>query len=254
MRILLLAALAAAPLAAQDPAEIRLDQPASGTLAADDPTLEDGSHYDLWVYRGTAGERVRIDLRSTAFDCYLSAGVLDEGAFTVRASNDDVEPGNTDARVDVTVPEGGVLHIRVNSFDAGETGAYTLALGAGPPAAAFTVQEIAPATVAGGEFAEGDATRDNGAPAHFWRFTAEPGARYAILLYSGEVDTFLEVGQGEGEAFAAVQTSDDVDNGTDSRILFDAAEGGTWIIRASTFGPGETGPYRLAIQRLDASR
>ena len=254
MRTIVLALLLATPLAAQEPAQVTRDRPATGALTADDPVLEDGSHYDVWVYRGTAGERIRIDLTSAAFDCFLSAGTMSADGFEARTNNDDVEPGNTDSRVDATVPADGVLYIRVNSYGAGETGSYQLALSEGPPAAALTVQEIAPATVAGGTFAAEDPTRANGAPVHYWRFAADSGARYAIALTSGDVDTFLELGQGEGEAFAAVETNDDVDGSTDSRILFDAAQGGSWIIRVSTFASGETGAYRLAIQRLASSR
>ena len=239
---------------AQTVAPVQLDQPATGTLSDDDPTLGDESHFDLWVLQAEPGTRVRIQLTSNAFDTYLSVGTLDDNGFDVIESNDDYDPPGTDSRLDVRVPTDGMLHIRVNSFSAGESGTYTLVVSAAPNAPVGGVRPIAVATISGAEFMGGETqTRSGGMPVHFWRFDAAAGERYAIVMYSADVDCYLSIGHGEGDSFASIEDSDDVEGGTDSRIIFEPEVSGPVVIRASTFGV-ETGAYRIAIQRLPAGR
>lgn len=235
---------------AQTVTPVQLDQPATGTLSEDDPTLGDASHFDLWVFRGEPGARVRILLTSDAFDTYLSIGTMNSDGFDVMDSNDDYDPPGTDSRLDVRIPADGMLHIRVNSYSAGESGTYTLAVSTAPHAPVGGVRPIAVATASGSEFMDGETeTRSGGIPVHYWRFDAMAGERYAITMSSGDVDCFLSIGYGEGDSFSSIEDSDDVDDGTDSRIIFESEVSGPVVIRASTFGV-ETGAYRLAIQRL----
>ena len=250
----LLAAFLASPAMAQTVQPVALGQPVTGTLSAEDPMLADQTFHDLWVFRGGPGTRVRILLTSEAFDTFLSVGALGAGGLDVSDTNDDYDPPGTNSRLDATVPAGGVLHIRVNSFDAGETGAYTLAVALAPNAPVGGLRPIAVATAAGAEFVDGETqTPPRGMPAHFWQCAAVAGERYAIALYSAKVDCFLSIGHGAGDEFESIEDNDDVDEGTDSRIIFEAPATGPVVIRASTFG-AETGAYRLAIQRLPATR
>lgn len=252
--LLALYALATLPLAAQNPATVVLDTSATGALTAEDPTLEDDSHYDMWVFQGEPGRRVRILLTSSAFDTYLSVGTMDADGFSTTGENDDYDPPGTDSRLDATVPADGMLHIRVNSFSGGETGTYQLSVTLAPNAAVGGVRTIAPATTSGAEFLDGETfTRNGNAPAHFWQFDAVAGERYAIVMYSLDVDCYLSIGQGVGDDFASAMDVDDVDGGTDSRIIYEPTESGPVVVRASTFG-AETGRYQLAVQRLPAGR
>jgi len=97
-------------------------RPASGALAASDPTLSDGSHYHLWTVQARAGDQITVTLESGDFDTYV--GIRDSEG-TVLASNDD-SGGTTNSQVEVTVPGGGVYTVVVTSFNPGATGAYTL--------------------------------------------------------------------------------------------------------------------------------
>ena len=97
----------------------------SGELTADDCRLDlDNSFYDAWTFQGVAGQTVVITMRSTAVDSFLF--LLDPNGFEIE-SNDDSGGGN-DARMSVEIDTSGTYTIYANSFDAGETGAYTLQL------------------------------------------------------------------------------------------------------------------------------
>jgi hypothetical protein len=97
----------------------------SGQLTTDDCRLElDNSFYDAWTFQAVAGQTVQITMRSTAVDSFLF--LLDTNGFEIE-SNDDSGGGN-DARMTVTIDTTGTYTIYANSFDAGETGAYTLQL------------------------------------------------------------------------------------------------------------------------------
>jgi len=98
-------------------------RPATGTLTASDPTLEDGSHYQLWTLQGRGGDAVTVTLESDDFDTYV--GFRD--GEDVLASNDDSN-GTTNSQVEVTLPSGGAYTVVVTSFAAGQTGAYRLSV------------------------------------------------------------------------------------------------------------------------------
>ncbi|HEX8358549.1 MAG TPA: PPC domain-containing protein [Longimicrobium sp.] len=107
------------------PQAVRAGQTVSGSLAESDPKAGDESYYDAWVYEGRAGERLRITLRSTAFDAFLSVGQGLGEAFDDIETDDD-GAGGTDAQVEITLPRAGSYVIRANTLTAGETGPYTL--------------------------------------------------------------------------------------------------------------------------------
>jgi hypothetical protein len=96
-----------------------------GELTEDDSEASDGSYYDLYVYRGRAGETLTITLASDDFDAYLSVGVLENGDYAEMESNDD-GPDGTDSEITVTLPQDGEYLIRANTLIGGETGEYTL--------------------------------------------------------------------------------------------------------------------------------
>lgn len=102
--------------------------PARGALAASDPTLEDRSHFDRWLVQGRQGDRLRITLRSTAFDAYLIITTGDgDGEFL---AEDDDGGGGTDAQLTFELPADGSYHVLANSYGGGEVGDYTLTVDA----------------------------------------------------------------------------------------------------------------------------
>jgi hypothetical protein len=99
----------------------------NGELTESSAQAEDGSFYDLYVYRGRAGEAVTISLASEAFDAFLVVGQVVDGVFRPLESNDD-GPAGTDSFLRMTLPEDGEYLVRANTLMGGETGAYTIRL------------------------------------------------------------------------------------------------------------------------------
>lgn len=109
------------------PNTISAGQTVQGRLESSDATLNDGSHYDRYVYIGRRGERVQITLQSGEFDALLMLFQAGEGSATKIADDDD-GAGGTDSRIEIELPADGAYLIVANSFSAGETGAYTLSV------------------------------------------------------------------------------------------------------------------------------
>lgn len=113
---------------------IALGQSVRGSITAADPTLADGSHYDLYTFSGRGGQTVTVTLRSGDFDAFLAVGKMAGGEFESTETDDD-GAGGTDARLTYTLPATGEYAIRANTLSGGETGSYTLELSADGAAA-----------------------------------------------------------------------------------------------------------------------
>jgi len=110
-------------------------QTMNGELAQGDTQLQSGEFIDTFSFQGQAGQRVVIDMRSTAMDPYLIL-LAPSGA---QEDNDDVAPGrDTNARIETTLAETGQYRIGATSYQPGERGAYvvTLQQGAAPQVSA----------------------------------------------------------------------------------------------------------------------
>lgn len=103
---------------------IEVGDEVEGRLESSDAAMADSSYGDMFLVSGTPGEAVTIELRSSDFDPYLIASdAMDDEAEVLE--DDDGGSGN-DARIRTTLPPSGVLGLIVNSYTAGETGAYKL--------------------------------------------------------------------------------------------------------------------------------
>lgn len=243
------ALLAAAPAAAQG--TIAIGETARGELTSSDPTLGDGSHYDVWRFEGTAGRRVVVTLRSDDFDAFLAVGGSVAGDCEGCAVDDD-GAGDTDSRVRVTILRSGTYEIRANSLSGGETGAYTLILedaGEAPPLAPRG--EIRAGQTVSGELDGGDPSADDGSFFEIWTYRGAPGERIVITLRSADFDTFLGWGRiVSATEWEALDVDDDgAGDGTDSRLEVALGDDGVYHIRANSLFPGETGVYTLTVER-----
>lgn len=103
---------------------IDVGETVTGSLSTTDPTSVYGSHYDLYSLQLTAGQQVTIDMASTEIDSYLAVYDADGGQI---AENDDVDDQTFDASLTLDL-EPGCYRIEATSFDAEETGQYTLSV------------------------------------------------------------------------------------------------------------------------------
>lgn len=258
----LAATLAALPAAAQP--SIQAGQTVNGRLDTSDPRLPDDSHYDQYVYRGRAGDRIVITMRSSAFDTFLHWGTLSGRDFEMLEVDDD-GAGGTDSRLEVTVGSGGTFAIRANSLGGGETGAYTLTVerqGAGPtpgPQPGPTPRPGAQGrTLRAGETVTGRITTADprlGDESHYHQYLYEgrAGEQLVVTLTSSDFDAFLRWGRMAGGAYEHIGFDDDGGGGTNSRLTVTLERAGTYAFQANTFGPGMTGSYTLSVRSAGAA-
>ncbi|MEM8558666.1 MAG: caspase family protein, partial [Bacteroidota bacterium] len=101
---------------------------ATGQFAKTDPTFQDGTGYQTWLFDGTEGERVRVTMRSAEVDPYLILAEGTPSAPRKLAENDDA-PGeaNGTAQIEIVLPTTGTYTVFANTARPG-VGRYTLDL------------------------------------------------------------------------------------------------------------------------------
>lgn len=104
---------------------ISVGQSINGQLTSSDFLRTDGTYADGFLYNATAGEKLKITLRSKEFDSWL---VVDEPNGPFRETNDDDGGGDNDSQMIVTIPRSGPYLIVANTVSKGTMGAYTLSL------------------------------------------------------------------------------------------------------------------------------
>ncbi len=247
LALALAATCAAVPAAAQQ--TITLGQTVRGRIEASDPMLEDGSHYDIWNYRGRAGERITITLRSSDFDADLAFGKMNGGQCGDDCENDDDGAGGTDSRVTVTLSSAGTYQIRANTLEGGETGAYTLEVQAAAPAPPVRSSgNIAVGQTVRGTLDSSDPQADDQSYYDIWTFRGTAGQKITITLRSSDFDAYLGWGRMSGSDWQHMESDDDGAGGTDARLEVTVGQTGVYAIRANTLSGGETGAYTLEVQ------
>lgn len=104
--------------------QILKGQTVSGQLSLSDARLSDNSVFQAWTYVGRRGERIQVDVMSSAFDAY--AILQDAGG--VKLAADDDSGGGTNARIVFTLPAAGAYRIIANTYRQGSFGQYTLTI------------------------------------------------------------------------------------------------------------------------------
>jgi hypothetical protein len=256
-KTVLLATTALAVLAGSAVAQeaLRRGTPASGELRTGDAKLESGEFYDSWSFQGRAGERVTLRMTSGAFDPYL----ILNGPNGFSQDNDDLSDGATDAGMTVALPTAGLYRVQATSYQAGESGRYSLSLtegGASGPAPASN--PIPPPTLVSntamlqvgrpghGELRAGDDTLTTGEFGDPWRFHGRRGETYTITLESSDFDPYLVV---RGPGGLSEDNDDDPSRrgSSSSRVTFTMPADGDVNLSATSYKPGETGRYTVSL-------
>lgn len=109
-----------------------INQSALGTLSTTDcrSIVDPNAYADFYTFSGQAGKLISIELYSLAFDAYLT---LFDPNGNIIAWNDDGNPGSTNSRIPhgtgyFVLPFTGTYLIEASSYNANETGGYTLTL------------------------------------------------------------------------------------------------------------------------------
>jgi hypothetical protein len=249
------AALLAAPSAygqdAPAPAPvISIGQNVAGELSPNDAQRRSGKFEDVYTVQGRSGQRLQLDLSSSAFDSYLVV----TGPDGFNLANDDAEggpSGSLDSRLILQLPADGAYRVSVTSFRSGETGPYRLRASAPAANAEATMPLAAQPIQLGanitGRLAQGDARQGPDRFADRFRFRARRGQRVAIELSSAGMDTVLRLARPDGTEDMSDDTEVDGETSTDSRLDTVLAEDGDYVITVTSFAAGATGDYRLSL-------
>ncbi|MBS0016569.1 MAG: trypsin-like peptidase domain-containing protein [Arthrospira sp. SH-MAG29] len=223
-------------------------QEVRGVLAEDANVLPvDNSFYNLYTFEGEAGQQVIIDMMSDDFDSYLILLDIDGNEL----AQDDDGGGNTNARIQVTLPDTGTYTLLANSYQAGETGNYRLRL----------------RTVAGGSRSElpssdnvmlrrsGMLDSDNasvlpsdGSLYREYSFDGQAGQSVRIDLTSSDFDTYLALFSSNGRL---VGENDDIsDTDTNSRLTVTLPATGPYRVVVNAFDSTGRGQYLLTVREV----
>ncbi|HSJ24880.1 MAG TPA: hypothetical protein VK929_09445 [Longimicrobiales bacterium] len=222
---------------------LEYDRPAQGRLTESAPVADEFPYND-WVFTGSAGERVVIELRSRDFDTFAMVGVMHDGEFVDHAMNDDGYADTFDSRIVLPILEAREYVVRVQSLDGDEFGAYSLLL---TRSALPAVRPLTPGTTIEGRFDLESPSFSDGEYYELWSFQARPGQRYTVDLRSDDFDTFLSLGLWADGNFQDLADDDDGGDGTNSLIRdWEPPQSGTYVILVESYDGGE-GRYTLRV-------
>lgn len=218
-----------------------------GVINDRDPTDAQNRNYDSFRFTGVEGNRVQIIARSGDFDTFLRLGSA-EGEFQALASDDDGLGEGTDSRINFTLPADGDYVIRVSPLSEGGEGLYSLELidrGPAPSPGSILV-----GATARGTLTETDAAADDGSYFDAYRISAKAGETLVITMVSNAFDAFIIVGrEKDGGRLEVLASDDDGLSETHARLEWRVPDDGVYIIRAGSYGQGESGAYALKVDR-----
>jgi hypothetical protein len=232
----------APPPAAAEP--LAIGAPAAGTLDVTDGLDAEGRQTDAWVFQGTAGTRVQIDMTSGDFDTYVVL-LAESDPATALAEDDDGGPEGTNSRLFHTLPADGAYRIQARSFAPGGTGAYDLTVIEAEPER--PAQALAFGETLQGDIEAADPLDGEGRNFDAFVFTGAEGQRIQAIGRSGDFDVYLRIGSADGEFSELASDDDGLGQGTDSRLNFTLPADGDYVMRLSPLGADEDGLYSLEL-------
>jgi hypothetical protein len=230
------------------PRPVRLGERVSGRLADTDAVEDDETFYDSYTLQGRPGQRLQVEMASDSFDTYLNLGRMQNGQFASKRTDDDGAGEGTNSRLRVTLDQAGEYVLRATSLGPA-TGPYTLVVTERPAVPAPRAVAVQLGTDVRGSLADGDAETDEGSPFDLYTLRGAAGDRLTITLASQAFDAVVAIGRMVNGAFVELESNDDGDDGTNSRLEYTLPEGGEYVIRASALSAGSTGEYTLNVSR-----
>jgi hypothetical protein len=197
-----------------------------------------------------AGQRYTITATATAFDTVLR--IVRRGGSDVLAENDDGGDG-TNSRLTFSPSETGTYIACVTAFAAGGNGAYSVSVENAPPlapavsrptGAETSTWQVFDGTLADGDQQDGDSRFDD------YQIVIPTGQRALISAESPAFDTVVKVYRADQRGGETVATDDDGGGHLSSFLNFAPEEGGTFIVRVTSFGAHGAGAYRLRVTQM----
>jgi hypothetical protein len=226
--------------------DIAVGQTDEGALSEDDSEYDDpGGFYDLYRFRGTAGQRLRVRMDfEEGYAPSLDVGTMQNGQFTpLDEMSDGMSPLN------LSLPEAGEYYIRAGAYG-GVTGTYTLRLEERAPAVEPRTQALRRGESAQGTIEQGDGELDDGRWYDAYAYTGRAGETLRVEMASEDFDAYLIIGRYVDGEFQELDRNDDDPEGddTDSALQVELPEDGRYVIQATTFLPEQGGAYEITVR------
>ncbi|MEK7668892.1 MAG: PPC domain-containing protein [Gemmatimonadota bacterium] len=220
------------------------------SLTSRDPARQNRGPYQVWTLRGKKGQRLAIDMTSTAFDPFLA--VRDADGLLIGSDDDGGEGLN--AQLHVILPRAGTYRVIATSINGSARGWYTLAV------SEWATPDVLPGGREGalnvgdaktGLLEPGDEQAGDGPFQDRWAFQARQGQRYRVEMSSSDLDSYLTIVGPDGQVVAA---NDDAGNGRDAMVTFTATTAGRYAALASNYGDQlRFGTYRVTLAEAAAA-
>ncbi len=225
---LLLVALLAVPVLAQDAETIEIGAEVDGSLEADSASAE-------YSFTGEQGQFIIITLTSDDFDAYLR--LLDEEGSEI--ATDDDSAGSLNARIGpLEIPANGDYTIVASSLSGNTAGDYTL-----------SVETQTLTTIEYGQTIEGELTTAE--LSKVYRFTGQAGDTINVRLSSEEFDSYLELSSDSETTFPLLSDDDSAGNRNANLGPYTLTETGGYLITARSFGANAEGAFTLEFDKVE---
>ena len=193
---------------------------------------QDGRLTQRYTFEAQEGRRLRVTAESQFFDTLLTVIAPNGSRF-----EDDDGAGGTDSLIDMQAPVTGTYELLVSSFSTAGMGPYTVEFEEGEQVSVIDRIEA--------ELSDESARRnDDDRLVAEHPFEGEAGQELTIEARSDEFDTRLALEAPDGTVIAE---NDDYGSGTDSRILQELPEAGTYRVYVSGYWEDSEGLYTLEI-------
>ena len=215
--------------------------------------VSDRGYAQYYTFEVTEQSQVTIDLTSSV-DTYLYLREGDATSGTAQHEDDDGGDG-TNSRITATLAAG-TYTVEATTYNAGETGAFTLiisGLGASAPGTGECEQALPAGGTATGTWADGcDSQARDGRYARYYTFNVADESEVTFTLTSEDADTYLNLWSGSSRTGTPVAFDDDSPDTSRSEIRT-SLQPGSYAIEATTYGPGETGSFTLTVEGIDGT-
>ena len=229
----------------------------NGRLETRDPVSSTGGRFDRYRLTARPGERVVLTMRSPdgQIDPYLQIGRSIPGGDFHELAHDDDGTGSLDSMLDFLAQEGGEYEVRATSFSYDDFGAYTLERTDMPPAGGGYDPSVNSLPIRVSGYIDGsDAMDADGRRHEGYRFRLPAHHVIRIRLESDDMDPYVILGfLNEYGEYTDLLHDDDSGGGLNSEFYYQSVADDVFEVRASTYGTGSTGSYRLYVEDVSTT-
>ena len=233
---------AAKASATQDVAseDIAVGGSAEGRLSSSDPETMSGRYFDTWTFQVDRPSVIGIEMQSAEIDAFVGLFKGSAATYGESLGADDDGGDDTNARLGINLGVG-TYTVMATSFEAGEVGAYELAVRLDEEFMALGVGGVVE-----GRLEASDPLLEAGERYDLWTYTGRVGETLAITMNSDEVDSYLVVA--DPESGQTIAFDDDGGGGFDAAVEFTLGYSGRYSVVATTYGPDDLGSYTLTVE------